>query len=900
MTEAPRGAGPPVRRLAALWFADIVGFTTLSAADENLALRVVEAFQQSVRDEVTANGGRVVKFLGDGALAEFSSTESAVRAALALRTVFAKQARRLGIDGLLRIGIHVGEITAAADGDIYGDGVNTTARLQKEAAVGSVIVSEDVWRQLRVRPEYQFVSLGEKELRGIHARVGAFSVGMQGDEMAAAEHPPEPLGEPLAALLLSTAPVDADAPAVARGASPGGRVVVARRWRRWPIPMGLGVALLGVGVTWAISRGDTAPAGMDGRATDMVAVLPFQVRGSQELAYLGEVMVDLLSRQIDGTDVLGAVDSHLILRDAAAQARAATDPDVARDLASGLGADLFVMGDIVEAGGRIRIGASLYEANGVGAPVQAEVEGLASDLFPLVDQLALRLLGGRITAEGSGRLTRLAAASTRSLPALRAYLEGERALHEEDYSAAVAAFQSAVAADSLFVFADFRLAVAGAAGGHRELARVAAERASARSADLAPHDRLLVQAYAAHLGGDPDLAERLYRQVLDDYPTDGEAWLYLGEVLYHDNPARGRSSAEARDALEEALALGSASGESRKHLLELAALQGRWEDLETLLAEFHPDGVLPLEWRAVTTFATDDRAAQQALTDEIAAVLEAAHPFAYPVAIDYVASLTENVEAAEGLARLLTRPSRSPDQQAMGHRLLAELALARGAWGTAQEEIAEAAQLDEESVFLQAALLTSLPMIPVERAELEALRARIRALESRPFFGEQALYHGALLSARLGDQAAVARALPVLARRLAAGGGGMDGPAPDPVLLRAFAARWAGRPDEGLAVLDSTSGHAGTPDGRFLRAELLLERGSYRDALRWYDTLRPEGIFYRPVVALRRAEAYAKMNQPEQARPHYAQFAEAWKSSDAALRPLVAQAAQYGAGGSPR
>jgi class 3 adenylate cyclase len=72
------------RRLAAVWFADIVGFTPLADRDEDAALETVAEFQATARNAVESRGGRVVKFLGDGALAEFASARTALEAALDL------------------------------------------------------------------------------------------------------------------------------------------------------------------------------------------------------------------------------------------------------------------------------------------------------------------------------------------------------------------------------------------------------------------------------------------------------------------------------------------------------------------------------------------------------------------------------------------------------------------------------------------------------------------------------------------------------------------------------------------------------------------------------------------------------------------------------------------------
>ena len=72
------------RRLVAIWFADIVGYSARAAEDETGALRLVEILQTVSRETVRRYGGRVVKFLGDAVLAEFPSTDLAVRAAVAL------------------------------------------------------------------------------------------------------------------------------------------------------------------------------------------------------------------------------------------------------------------------------------------------------------------------------------------------------------------------------------------------------------------------------------------------------------------------------------------------------------------------------------------------------------------------------------------------------------------------------------------------------------------------------------------------------------------------------------------------------------------------------------------------------------------------------------------------
>jgi adenylate cyclase len=153
--------------LVALWFADIAGYSDRAAEDERGALQLIELLQALSRETVRRHEGRVVKFMGDAVLAEFPSTELAVRAAAALSKQYAEQSGGTGRVHNLRIGVHIADVAVDADGDLYGDGVNAAARVQQAAEPGQVILSQDVWRQLRGRPEFQFESLGDRSLKGV-------------------------------------------------------------------------------------------------------------------------------------------------------------------------------------------------------------------------------------------------------------------------------------------------------------------------------------------------------------------------------------------------------------------------------------------------------------------------------------------------------------------------------------------------------------------------------------------------------------------------------------------------------------------------------------------------------------------------------------------------------------
>src|SRR4029077_4480289 len=153
--------------LVALWFADIAGYSARAAEDERGALELIEILQVLSRSIVPRYEGRVVKFFGDALLAEFPSTEMAVRAAATLSQQYTEQSASTGRAHELRVGVHVGDVAVDADGDLYGDGVNAAARIEAAVEPGQVVVSEDVWRQIRGREGFRFEPLGNRNLRGV-------------------------------------------------------------------------------------------------------------------------------------------------------------------------------------------------------------------------------------------------------------------------------------------------------------------------------------------------------------------------------------------------------------------------------------------------------------------------------------------------------------------------------------------------------------------------------------------------------------------------------------------------------------------------------------------------------------------------------------------------------------
>jgi adenylate cyclase len=167
-----------VRRLTAILSADVVGYSGLMEADEAGTLERLKVNRSRIFDPcVAAQGGRVVKLMGDGALVEFGSVVAAVNCALAIQEATARaepdraEAKRIRY----RIGINLGDVIVEGD-DIYGEGVNVAARLQALAPVGGIAVSLTVRDHVVGKVPCAFEDLGEHTVKYIERPVRFFAV----------------------------------------------------------------------------------------------------------------------------------------------------------------------------------------------------------------------------------------------------------------------------------------------------------------------------------------------------------------------------------------------------------------------------------------------------------------------------------------------------------------------------------------------------------------------------------------------------------------------------------------------------------------------------------------------------------------------------------------------------
>jgi class 3 adenylate cyclase/tetratricopeptide (TPR) repeat protein len=959
-------------RLAALWFADIVGFSQLSHEDESVALEVVQLFQGITRDTVGRYGGHVVKFVGDGALAEFHSTEAAIRAACRLRSSFSEQtkANDLG-ERDLHIGVHVGEIATTPDGDVYGDGVNATARIMNQAEPGQILASDDVWHQLRQRKEFQFEELGERDLRGagqhvlhcvdvedsssteweVDENVFAGKLGTLYDELkrrrvfrvAVAYAVVAWLVTEIATTVIPALFLPAWIPrAVIVFAILGFPIAIVLAWayditseglkrtlpagadadlrpRSFPLVQKLAAGLIIAAVVmggWAAwNRWSLGPPSI---SASTVAILPFNVRAGETFQYLGEGMASLITTKMRGVEDYRSVDSHAVLKFVKSHGIRNIDRQSGQTVAERFGAGLYVLGDVVELGDQLHLNVSIYESGKQEPTAQISVQGDANNLTGLVDQIVGMMLAAQF-GEAEAGLRPLAAMTTDSLEALKAYLKGESELHVGRFPEAAEAFQRAVAIDTLFALAYYKLGVAANWIPDFALAEEATGHALRHSHRLSPPDRILVEAFHALVNDQPTKVKDLLRPYLETHPDAVDALFVYGDALFHYNDLFGRPIAEAREYFERAVLVAPESNEIVGHLMDIAALEENFAHLDSLLTQVDADNEFKLKWRALLAFAVGDSAAQE----EVIAELQNASDTELRLAVQRVASYSPRGHGTERVAQLLLEPQRPPGMQWRGRLWLMTMHLRGGRWDSAKREFAALQRFDPTTGLKLHAFYAAMPFWEVPDNELDTLHSQIERWD--PVEASEDPRSGSIMPSSF-DPLYRQYLLGLLGTRLGSAGGAITaaetlenwpGTSVESSIgiflarhLRAHAALQRGNKEEALRILSETS--ALLPEmpaselwlspflwhayERWVRAELLYEFNRLEEASKWHYSLAKGpswlSLPFAPVSHRRLAEIHEQLGRTDQAIGHYERFIEFWQECAPTLRPAVTKARQ--------
>lgn len=165
------------RRLTAIMFTDVVGYSTLTQRDEALALELLQYHRDLVRPMFRSYGGNEIKTMGDAFLVEFQSALQAAKCAIAIQREFKQYNASVetGRKLQLRIGLHIGDVVFESN-DVFGDGVNIASRIYTQASPGGICFTRSVYDQVFNKLDVPIRKLGSQRLKSIQQPVELFAI----------------------------------------------------------------------------------------------------------------------------------------------------------------------------------------------------------------------------------------------------------------------------------------------------------------------------------------------------------------------------------------------------------------------------------------------------------------------------------------------------------------------------------------------------------------------------------------------------------------------------------------------------------------------------------------------------------------------------------------------------
>jgi adenylate cyclase len=171
----PHQMSEGTRRLAAIMFTDIVGYTALSQRNEKLALQLLGIHRSVMRPIIAKHKGHEVKTIGDAFMVQFESALEAVECAVEMQEATHNQVDSSSEKFEMKIGVHVGDVVQS-DSDVHGDAVNIASRIEPLAKGGEICISQQVYDQVRNKVPFKFVKLELHELKNVAMPIDVYRV----------------------------------------------------------------------------------------------------------------------------------------------------------------------------------------------------------------------------------------------------------------------------------------------------------------------------------------------------------------------------------------------------------------------------------------------------------------------------------------------------------------------------------------------------------------------------------------------------------------------------------------------------------------------------------------------------------------------------------------------------
>jgi adenylate cyclase len=376
------------RKLAAIMFTDMVGYSALAQGDEKLALELLEEHRQLLRQIFPRFHGTEVKTMGDAFLVEFNSALEAAECAIEIQRALAHRNHDVTAERRIevRIGIHIGDVVHRS-GDVYGDGVNIASRIEPLAGAGGICVSMDVERQIHNALEARFEKLAPTELKNISAPMDLFRIVLPWEERNARSVPSR-VG-----------------PKIARSSALKAILIAAS-------------LLLGLGVGWWLMHWVHAHPLRAVLPEKSIAVLPFEnLSHDPDNAYFADgIQEEILTR------LSKMADLKVISRTSTQRYKSA--PENLREIAQQLGVANILEGTVQKAADQVRVHVQLINAHNDSNLWADKYDRKLTDIFEVESEVAAKI-ANTLQAKLSGAEQKaIAVHPTESSEAHEFYLRG--------------------------------------------------------------------------------------------------------------------------------------------------------------------------------------------------------------------------------------------------------------------------------------------------------------------------------------------------------------------------------------------------------------------------------------------------------------------------------------------
>jgi adenylate cyclase len=501
------------RKLAAIMFTDMVGYSALSQRDDKLALELLEEHRQLLREIFPRFNGTEIKTIGDAFLVEFQSALEAAQCAIAIQRALAKRNADAPVERQIqvRIGVHIGDVVHRG-GDVYGDGVNIASRIEQLAGAGGICVSMDVERQIRNALEARFEKLAPIEMKNISVPMDLFRIVL---------------------------PWEQRAPSVAK--SPPKSKPISRKFAYSATALAL-LLIIGIGWWWTTqshrnATSAAAPSTAHAANQKSIAVLPFDnlSRDPDNAFFTEGVQEEILTR------LAKVADLKVIARTSTQRFKSA--PADLRDVGQQLGVTNILEGSVQKANDQVRVNVQLINVM-TNAHLWAEIyDRKLTDIFAVESEIA-KTVADTLQAKLSGsEKVALTTKPTENPEAHELYLKGRYFWNRrtgENLKKAAEYFQEAVGKDPKYALAYSGLAdchvllplhMDVASNPHDELPQAfdAARKAVELDGTLAEAHASLARALASNLQLSAAMSE--FNRAVELNPNYATAHQWFGECL---------------------------------------------------------------------------------------------------------------------------------------------------------------------------------------------------------------------------------------------------------------------------------------------------------------------------------------------------------------------------------